>query len=299
MAILANKDTKVVVQGITGSQGSFHTRLMMDYGTQVVGGVVPGKGGEWFDNNVPVFDTVAAAVDASGATASMVIVPPRFAADGIIEAVDAGVELIICLTEHIPVLDMMKVYQYVKQQGSRLIGPNCPGILVPDQMKIGFIPTMIAQPGPVGVVSKSGTLTYEVGFALTNKGMGQSTFVGIGGDPVIGTSFVDVLEMFENDPETEKVVLLGEIGGNAEIKAAEYIKNNMTKPVAAFIAGKSAPPGVRMGHAGAIMEERDEDAADDENPHAGTGSAEEKIMALEAAGVRVAANPEEIPDLLS
>jgi succinyl-CoA synthetase alpha subunit len=286
MAILANKDTRVVVQGITGGQGSFHTRLMRDYGTQVVAGVVPGKGGEWFDSEVPVFDTVEAAVDATGATASMVIVPSAFAADGIIEAVDAGLELVIAMTEHIPVKDMMKVYQYVKQSDSRLIGPNCPGILVPDQMKIGFIPGMIATPGPVGVVSKSGTLTYEVGFALTNKGLGQSTFVGIGGDPVIGTNFVEVLEMFENDPETEKVVLLGEIGGSAEIEAAEYIKNHMTKPVAAFIAGQSAPPGKRMGHAGAIVE-------------GGEGSAEEKIEALEAAGVRVAANPEEIPDLLA
>ena len=285
MAILANKDTKVLVQGITGGQGSFHTRLMMDYGTQVVGGVVPGKGGQWFDETVPVFDTVSAAVDATGATATMIIVPAAFASDGIIEAVDAGIDLIICLTEHIPVADMMKAVAHVKANGARLIGPNCPGLLVPDQMKIGFIPTMIAQPGNVGVVSKSGTLTYEVGFALKNAGMGQSTIVGIGGDPVIGTSFVDVLEMFENDPETEKVVLLGEIGGNAEIVAAEYIKNHMTKPVAAFIAGASAPPGKRMGHAGAIVE-------------GGEGTAEEKNKALEAAGVRVAANPEEIPELL-
>lgn len=285
MAILANKDTKVMVQGITGRQGSFHTRLMIEYGTNVVGGCVPGKGGEWFDD-LPVFDTVQATVDATGATANMIIVPAPFAADAIIESVDAGIELIICLTEHIPVKQMMQVYQYMKGTGSRLIGPNCPGILVPGQMKIGIIPPMIATPGPVGVVSKSGTLTYEVGFALTNRGMGQTTFVGIGGDPVIGTSFVDVLEMFENDPETEKVVLLGEIGGRAEIDAAEYIKNNMTKPVAAFIAGQSAPPGKRMGHAGAIVE-------------GGEGSAEEKVAALEAAGVRVAANPEEIPNLLS
>lgn len=286
MAILGNKDTKVVVQGITGGQGSFHTRLMREYGTNVVAGVVPGKGGEWFDSEVPIFDTVEAAVDATGATTSMIIVPPPFAPDGIIEAVDAGIELAVCLTEHIPVAEMMKVYHYVKQNGSRLLGPNCPGFLVPDQMKIGFIPTMIAKPGNVGVVSKSGTLTYEVGFALMNAGMGQSTIVGIGGDPVIGTSFVDILEMFENDPETEKVVLLGEIGGNAEIVAAEYIKNHMTKPVAAFIAGASAPPGKRMGHAGAIVE-------------GGEGTAKEKNQALEAAGVRVAANPEEIPNLLA
>ncbi|MDQ7026079.1 MAG: succinate--CoA ligase subunit alpha [Anaerolineae bacterium] len=287
MAILANKDTKVIVQGITGGQGSFHTRLMIDYGTQVVGGVVPGKGGEWFDNDIPVFDTVADAVNATGATTTMVIVPPPFAPDGVIEAVDAGLELIVCLTEHIPVKEMMKVYHYVQRSGkSRLLGPNCPGLLVPGQMKIGFIPDMIAKPGNVGVVSKSGTLTYEVGFALKNYGMGQSTIVGIGGDPVIGTSFVDILQMYESDPETEKVVLLGEIGGNAEILAADFIKNNMTKPVAAFIAGQSAPPGKRMGHAGAIVE-------------GGEGTAEEKIAALEDAGVRVAKNPEEIPALLA
>jgi succinyl-CoA synthetase alpha subunit len=287
MAILANKDTKVIVQGITGGQGSFHTRLMIDYGTQVVAGVVPGKGGDWFDNDIPIFDTVAGAVEATGANATMVIVPPPFAPDGIMEAVDAGIELIICLTEHIPVKEMMKVYHYVKRSGkSRLLGPNCPGLLVPGQMKIGFIPEMIAEPGNVGVVSKSGTLTYEVGFALKNHGMGQSTIVGIGGDPVIGTNFVDVLQMYENDPETEKVVLLGEIGGNAEIVAAEFIKNNMTKPVAAFIAGQSAPPGKRMGHAGAIVE-------------GGEGTAEEKIAALQDAGVRVAKNPEEIPQLLA
>jgi succinyl-CoA synthetase alpha subunit len=261
--------------------------LMIDYGTQVVGGVVPGKGGDWFDNDVPIFDTVAAAVEATGANATMVIVPPQFAPDGMMEAVDAGIELIVCLTEHIPVKEMMKVYHYVKlHPKSRLLGPNCPGLLVPGQMKIGFIPEMIAEPGNVGVVSKSGTLTYEVGFALKNAGMGQSTIVGIGGDPVIGTSFVDILAMYEQDPETEKVVLLGEIGGNAEIVAAEFIKNHMTKPVAAFIAGQSAPPGKRMGHAGAIVE-------------GGEGTAEEKIAALEAAGVRVAKNPEELPGLLS
>lgn len=285
MAILANKDTKVLVQGITGGQGSFHTRLMMEYGTQVVGGVVPGRGGQWFDEKVPVFDTVAAAREATEATATMIMVPAPFAPDGIIEAVDAGVELIICITEHIPVKDMMRAVAHVRANGARLVGPNCPGLIVPEQMKIGIIPTMIAKPGNVGVVSKSGTLTYEVGFALINKGMGQSTIVGIGGDPVIGTSFVDVLGMYEQDPETEKVVLLGEIGGNAEIVAADFIKQHMTKPVVAFIAGQSAPPGKRMGHAGAIVE-------------GGEGTAAEKIEALEAAGVRVAKNPEEIPDLL-
>ena len=285
MAILANKDSKVIVQGITGRQGSFHTRIMMEYGTNVVGGVTPGRGGEWFEDK-PVFDTVEKAVATTGATINMVIVPPFAAPDAIYESVDAGIELIVCVTEHIPVRDMMRVVAYVKANNRRLIGPNCPGFLIPDKMKIGFMPGMAAKPGNVGVVSKSGTLTYEVSYALSMKGMGQSTIVGIGGDPVIGTSFIDILEMFENDPETEKIALLGEIGGNAEIKAAEYIRDHMTKPVAAFIAGRSAPPGKRMGHAGAIVE-------------GGEGTAEEKIAALEAAGVKVAANPEEIPDLLA
>lgn len=285
MSILLDKSSKVIVQGITGSQGSFHSKLMMDYGTDVVGGVTPGRGGEWFEGK-PVFDTVAKAVEATGATVSMVIVPPPFAPDAIIESADAGIELVICLTEHIPVLEMMRVVQHVRAQGARLLGPNCPGIMTPGQAKVGFIPALAAIPGNIGVVSKSGTLTYEVGFALKQRDMGISTIVGIGGDPVIGTSFVDVLEMFESDPQTESVALLGEIGGNAEIEAAEYIKNNMTKPVAAFIAGKSAPPGKRMGHAGAIVS-------------GGEGTAAEKIKALEAAGVRVAANPEQIPELLS
>lgn len=285
MAILMNRDSKVIIQGITGRQGAFHARLMMEYGTQVVGGVTPGKGGEWFDGK-PVFDTVQKAVEATEADVSMIAVPAPFAPDAVVEAADAGVKLVVCLTEHIPVQEMMKVYHHVRAQGSRLIGPNCPGILVPGQAKVGIMPGMIGTPGNIGIVSKSGTLTYEVGFALTQRGMGQSTFVGIGGDPIIGTSFVEVLEMFEHDPETEKVALLGEIGGRAEIDAAEYIKAHMTKPVAAFIAGRSAPPGKRMGHAGAIVE-------------GGEGSAEEKITALEAAGVRVAANPEEIPDLLA
>ena len=285
MAILADKNSKVIVQGITGKQGSFHTKIMMEYGTNVVGGVRPGKGGEWFEESTPIFDTVAKAREVTGANVNMIIVPPPAAPDAIYESVDAGVELIICLTEHIPVQEMMKVYQYVQASDSRLIGPNCPGILTPGQTKIGFMPGYIATPGGVGVVSKSGTLTYEVVFALTEAGMGQSTCVGIGGDPIIGTSFVDVLEMFENDPDTEKVAILGEIGGNAEIKAAEYIKNNMTKPVAAFIAGRSAPEGTRMGHAGAIVE-------------GGSGGADEKIEALQNAGVRVAENPEQIPELL-
>lgn len=285
MAILINKYSKVLVQGITGRQGGFHAKLMMEYGTNVVGGVTPGKGGEWFEGK-PVFDTMRNAVETTNADVSMVTVPAKFAPDAILEAADSGVKLVICLTEHIPVSDMMRVVTYCKQKGVRLLGPNCPGVMTPGQAKVGIIPEMVAIPGNIGVVSKSGTLTYEVGFALKLKNMGISTIVGIGGDPVIGTTFVEVLEMFENDPETEKVALLGEIGGSAEIVAANYIKNHMTKPVAAFIAGRSAPPGKRMGHAGAIVD-------------GGEGSAEEKIAALEAAGARVAANPEEIPNLLS
>ncbi len=285
MSILIDRNSLVLVQGITGRQGAFHARLMMAYGTQVVGGVTPGKGGEWFEG-VPVFDTMRAAVRTTNADTSLVTVPARFAPDAIMEAADAGIQLIICLTEHIPVADMMKVVTFCKRLGSRLIGPNCPGVMTPGQAKVGIIPAMVAEPGNVGVVSKSGTLTYEVGFAMKNAGIGISTIVGIGGDPVIGTTFVDVLAMFENDPETEKVALLGEIGGSAEIVAADYIKNAMTKPVAAFIAGKSAPPGKRMGHAGAIVD-------------GGEGSADEKIQALEAAGARVANNPEAIPNLLA
>lgn len=285
MSILIDKSSKVIVQGITGRQGSFHAKLMMDYGTDLVGGTSPGKGGEWFEGK-PIFDTVDKAVEATGAEVSMVTVPAPFAPDAIFEAVDGGIKLIVCLTEHIPVSEMMRVVAHVKAKGARLIGPNCPGIMTPGQSKVGIIPGMVADAGNIGVVSKSGTLTYEVGYALKQRGMGISTIVGIGGDPIIGTSFVEVLEMFESDAETEKVALLGEIGGRAEIDAAEYIRSHMTKPVAAFIAGRSAPPGKRMGHAGAIVE-------------GGEGSAEEKIQALEAAGVRVAANPEQIPDLLS
>lgn len=285
MSILIDRNSKVLVQGITGRQGGFHARLMMEYGTNVVGGVTPGKGGEWFDGK-PVFDTMRAAVKTKNADVSLVTVPARFAADAIMEAADAGIQLVICLTEHIPVADMMRVLAFCRQRGTRLIGPNCPGVMTPGEAKVGIIPAMVALPGDVGVVSKSGTLTYEVGFAMKNRGIGNSTIVGIGGDPVIGTTFVDILEMFENDPDTKKVALLGEIGGSAEIAAADYIKTSMTKPVAAFIAGRSAPPGKRMGHAGAIVD-------------GGEGSADEKIQALEAAGARVAANPEEIPDLLS
>jgi succinyl-CoA synthetase alpha subunit len=284
MTILVNDNSKIIVQGITGREGSFHTRKMIEFGTNVVGGVTPGKGGEWFEGK-PVFDTVEKAVEVTGANVSLIAVPSAFAPDAIYEAVNAGIELIVCLTEFIPVREMMKVYHHVKRSGSRLIGPNCPGILAPGIASVGIMPGYIATPGNVGVVSKSGTLTYEVVFALSQAGMGQTTCVGIGGDPIIGSTFVDILQLFEDDPQTEKIAILGEIGGRAEIDAAEFIKANMTKPVAAFIAGASAPEGTRMGHAGAIVE-------------GGEGTAAEKIAALRAAGVRVADNPEQIPQLL-
>jgi len=285
MAILADKHSRVIVQGITGREGSFHTGKMIEYGTNVVGGVTPGKGGEWVHGK-PVFDTVKEAVEATGADTSMILVPAAWAADAIYEAIDAKIRLIVCLTEGIPLMDMMRVYEYLKASSSRLIGPNCPGLLTPGQAKIGFMPGYIGKPGNVGVVSKSGTLTYETVAALSANGFGQTTCVGIGGDPLVGTNFVEVLSMFEDDPDTEKVVLMGEIGGRAEIDAAEFIKNKMTKPVVAFIAGRSAPPNTRMGHAGAIVE-------------GGSGGAEEKIEALRSAGVRIAENPEQIPALLS
>jgi succinyl-CoA synthetase alpha subunit len=284
MAILADNTTKLIVQGITGREGGFHTEKMIAYGTNVVGGVTPGKGGEWVHGK-PVFDTVKAAADATGANATIIYVAAPFAPDAIYEAIDAHIPLIVCITEGIPVSDMMKVYSYLRQSDSRLIGPNCPGLLTPGQAKIGIMPGYIATPGGVGVVSKSGTLTYEVVYALTQHGLGQSTCVGIGGDPVIGTNFIDVLELFEQDPQTERVVLIGEIGGRAEIDAADYIKAEMTKPVVGFIAGRTAPPGKRMGHAGAIVE-------------GGQGTAAEKEEAFRAAGVRIATNPEEIPTLL-
>ncbi len=286
MAIFGSKDTKVIVQGITGREGRFQTRLMIEYGTRVVGGVRAGKGGEWVEG-VPVFDTVKGAVDATGADTSIIYVPGPGAADAMYEAIDAGIRLVVCISDPVPIMDMMKVSAYLKQHPeTRLIGPNCPGFLTPsDRVKVGIIPGYVATPGPVGVVSKSGTLTYEVIYALTQAGLGQSTCIGIGGDPIPGTNFIEVLEMFESDPETEKVVLIGEIGGRAEIDAAAYIKSRMTKPVAAFIAGRSAPPGTRMGHAGAIVE-------------GGEGSAEDKMNALREAGVRVADNPEQIPSLL-
>lgn len=285
MSILVNKDTRVLVQGITGREGSFHTEQMIAYGTNVVGGVTPGKGGEWI-GQVPVFDTVKTAVDATEANCSVIYVPARFAADAILEAADAGIPLIVCITEGIPILDMLKVRAFLDQKGVRLVGPNCPGLLTPGEAKVGIMPGHIAIPGNVGVVSRSGTLTYEVVDALTKHGMGQSTCVGIGGDPINGTNFIDVLAMFEDDPATEKIVLIGEIGGTDEERAARFIAERVTKPVVAFIAGRTAPPGKRMGHAGAIVE-------------GGTGTAEEKIRALEAVGVKVAEHPEQIPDLLA
>jgi len=285
MSILINKDTRLLVQGITGNDGLFHTRQMVAYGTNVVAGMTPGKGGEWVDEKIPVFDSVKLAVDATGANCSVIFVPARFAPDAILEAADAGIPLIACITEGIAVQDMMRVRNYLDQKRVRLIGPNCPGMLTPGESKVGIIPGDIAIPGNVGVVSRSGTLTYEVLYALKLVGMGASTCVGIGGDPVNGTSFIDCLEMFEHDPHTEKVVLIGEIGGTDEDKAAEFIATKMTKPVVSFIAGQTAPPGKRMGHAGAIIE--------------GTaGSAAGKVKALEAAGVKVAKHPEEIPSLL-
>ena len=285
MSILVNKDTRVVVQGITGREGRFHTRQMLDYGTQIVAGVTPGKGGQEVEG-VPVFDTVREAVEKTAANTSIIYVPARFAPDAILEAADAGIDLIVCITEGIPTLDMVNVRHYLDRVGTRLIGPNCPGVITPGEAKVGIMPGHIHTPGPVGIVSRSGTLTYEAVYALTQRGIGQSTVVGIGGDPIVGTTFVDVLEMFEADPQTQVVVLIGEIGGTEEERAAAFIKEKMRKPVVAFIAGQTAPPGKRMGHAGAIIS-------------GGTGTAAEKIAALQAAGARVARHPEEIADLVA
>lgn len=287
MSILIDKNSRLLIQGITGHEGLFHTEQMVQYGTNVVAGVTPGKGGEWVLNGkIPVFDTVKTAVETTGANTSVIFVPARAAPDALFEAADAGIQLIICITEGVPVQDMMRVRSYLDQRKVRLIGPNCPGLLTPGEAKAGIIPNNIAIPGNIGIVSRSGTLTYEVLYALKAHNMGASTCVGIGGDPVNGTNFIDVLEMFEADPHTDKVVLIGEIGGTDEEKAAEYITRYMTKPVAAFIAGQAAPPGKRMGHAGAIIE-------------GGAGTASDKIRALEVAGARVARHPEEIPDLLA
>jgi succinyl-CoA synthetase alpha subunit len=285
MSILIDKNTRLVVQGITGNEGQFHTQQMVDYGTQIVAGVTPGKGGEWVLEKIPVFDSMKIAVEATGANTSVIFVPARFASDAILEAADSGIPLVVCITEGIPVQDMMRVRNYLDQKNCRLLGPNCPGLLTPNESKVGIIPGNIAIPGNIGVVSRSGTLTYEVLYALMQLGIGVSTCIGIGGDPVNGTNFIDTLQMFENDPSTDKVVMIGEIGGSDEENAAEYISNNMTKPVVGFIAGQSAPTGKRMGHAGAIVE-------------GGSGLAKDKIQALEAAGVKVASHPEQIPELL-
>ena len=284
MSILVNKDTKLIVQGITGKQGSFHAERMIEYGTQLVGGVTPGKGG-MTHLGVPVFDTVAEAREATGANASVIYVPPRFAADSIMEAADAGIELVVCITEGIPILDMARVKHYLAGTKTRLIGPNCPGIITPDECKIGIMPGYIHKRGHVGIISRSGTLTYEVVKQLSDRNIGQSTVIGIGGDPIRGTGFVDALELFEADPDTYAVVMNGEIGGSGEEEAAEFIKTRMTKPVAAFIGGQSAPPGKRMGHAGAIIS-------------GGKGTADGKIAALREAGVEVSMTPDAVGEAL-
>ena len=280
MSILVNKDTKVLTQGITGSTGQLHTRGCKEYGTQMVAGVTPGRGGTDFEG-IHIFNTVAEAVAETGANASVIYVPPPFAADAILEAVDAEVELVICITEGIPVLDMVRVKRYLAGSKSRLIGPNCPGVITPGECKIGIMPGYIHKPGPIGVVSRSGTLTYEAVHQLTQLDIGQSSCIGIGGDPVNGTGFIDVLRLFQDDPQTEGVVLIGEIGGSAEEEAAAFIKEHMTKPVAAFIAGQTAPKGKRMGHAGAIIA-------------GGKGTAAEKVQAFKDAGVAIIQSPAEM-----
>jgi succinyl-CoA synthetase alpha subunit len=284
MSILVNENTKVICQGITGKAGLFHSQQCREYGTPLVGGVTPGKGGTEIDG-FPVFNTVEEAVAETGANTSLIFVPPPFCGDAIMEAADAGIELIVAITEGIPVLDMERVMKYIADKPCRLIGPNCPGIITPGIAKIGIMPGYIHSAGTVGLISKSGTLTYEAAWQLGNLGLGQSTAIGIGGDPIIGSTFIDLLELFENDPGTEAILMIGEIGGNAEVEAAEYIKDNISKPVAGFIAGKTAPPGKRMGHAGAIIS-------------GGSGTADEKIAALEAAGVVVAQSPAEMGDAM-
>jgi succinyl-CoA synthetase alpha subunit len=285
VSIFIDNGTRLVVQGITGRDGSFHARQMMEYGTQVVAGVTPGKGGQQFEGTVPIFDTVHDAVQATGANTSVIYVPPMFAADAIMEAAAAGVRLIVCITEGVPVLDMTRVYPYVREHGARLIGPNCPGLITPGQSKVGIIPGRICTPGPVGVVSRSGTLTYEVVNALTKAGIGQSSCVGIGGDPINGTNFIDCLAAFEADPATRVVAMMGEIGGTDEQEAARFVQAHMTKPVVGFIAGQTAPPGRRMGHAGAIIS-------------GSAGTAAEKIEAFRSAGMGVAIRPVDFVELV-
>jgi succinyl-CoA synthetase alpha subunit len=277
MSILIHKQTRVICQGITGKVGQFHTKGCREYGTKIVGGVTPGKGGETVDD-VPVFDTVMEAVKATGADASMIFVPPAFTADAILEAVDAGIKTVVAITEGVPVIDMARVYEIVKRSSSVLIGPNCPGVITPEECKIGIMPGYIHKKGPVGVMSRSGTLTYEAVWQLSGLGLGQSTCVGLGGDPIVGMSFVDLLKLYQADPATEAILMMGEIGGTAEEEAAAFVQQHVTKPVAAFIAGRAAPPGKRMGHAGAIIS-------------GGKGTAVEKIAALEAAGIEVAESP--------
>ncbi len=285
MSIFIDKGTKLVVQGITGRDGSFHSKQMIEYGTNVVAGVTPGKGGQTFEGTVPVFNTVYEAVEKTGANTSVIYVPPMGAADAIMEAVDAGCALVVCITEGVPVLDMTRVYPFVKERGARLLGPNCPGLISPGAAKVGIIPGNICAPGNVGVVSRSGTLTYEIVFQLTRAGIGQTTCVGIGGDPINGTNFIDCLQAFENDPDTKAVAMMGEIGGTDEQEAADFVKNHMTKPVVGFIAGQTAPPGRRMGHAGAIIS-------------GSAGTAAEKIEAFEAAGIAVAKRPMDFVELI-
>ena len=285
MSIFINKDTKLVVQGITGRDGSFHTKQMIEYGTQVVAGVTPGKGGQTFEGTVPVFNTVYDAVDKTGANTAVIYVPPMGAADAIMEAVDAGCALVVCITEGVPVLDMTRVYPFVKERGARLLGPNCPGLISPGESKVGIIPGRICAPGPVGVVSRSGTLTYEIVYQLTRAGIGQTSCVGIGGDPINGTNFIDCLAAFEADPQTKAVAMMGEIGGTDEQEAAIFVKEHMTKPVVGFIAGQTAPPGRRMGHAGAIIS-------------GSAGTAAEKIDSFKAAGMGVAQRPVDFVDLI-